>query len=729
MPPTAIGTLRLTGAAADTPALRLRVARELAGVDLSPPGLPPAAVLVVRRLGDPLPRRLAGTELRLRPDAAWERAVRERLAAMVHAAARPDPRGALPPDAAAVVFADQAELLACAVRERVQDGLAERWWWRAVRRLPGLSGVALGPGREPSGLLAACPREAPAAVARLAAWGEAGAVAAALDGIGARRVLAALAAEHGLPRELVTGDASAPGVAMHEGEPRSALPRSRVVVPVEPWREWLPATVRDGVHAPEVRCLFGVALGLAAAPQRLRAHGTLRQGRRWWRAVAAAQDASRLPAPSSPAGASHQDGKCHDSMPPRLAVSTAALLTGDALAARPTHVALPAADETPAPLAPTASSQRDGWVGVVAGQPGVPLGEGSRSPSLAVDGVKVAGQSLGSGDGEREMPSVARSEEAAAPEVEPEPESAPFGEGAVATRLAGVLYLIHALVDLGLPEAFERGWRLESDAGPWGALDLLARGLLAVPQVGQDGIAGTPPPDHSLSLRMTGQEDRSAGDPLWRFLAELAAWPAPKLKRHRAVSLPTYRVPRSWLRKLADPSDSFAWSAAAGRLRLWSGAGYLLADVPCDGGSPARQARRELARIAGARTAGVRLVRRAASQAPLAHPLPPLSPGCPPRLGRWLAAVLPAVRRRLLLALTGGPATAAFAAALAQPPGRPDDPIAQTLAVPGRIHLTSSHLDVVLPLDAADLGVRRAGLDRDPGWLPGFGRVVCFHFD
>lgn len=37
-------------------------------------------------------------------------------------------------------------------------------------------------------------------------------------------------------------------------------------------------------------------------------------------------------------------------------------------------------------------------------------------------------------------------------------------------------------------------------------------------------------------------------------------------------------------------------------------------------------------------------------------------------------------------------------------------------------------LDVALPLDSADIRVRRIGLDLDPGWLPWFGRVVRFHY-
>jgi hypothetical protein len=47
---------------------------------------------------------------------------------------------------------------------------------------------------------------------------------------------------------------------------------------------------------------------------------------------------------------------------------------------------------------------------------------------------------------------------------------------------------------------------------------------------------------------------------------------------------------------------------------------------------------------------------------------------------------------------------------------------------PGYVSLTRTDLDVFLSLDLADVRIRRAGLDLDPGWLPWFGRVVRFHY-
>lgn len=54
--------------------------------------------------------------------------------------------------------------------------------------------------------------------------------------------------------------------------------------------------------------------------------------------------------------------------------------------------------------------------------------------------------------------------------------------------------------------------------------------------------------------------------------------------------------------------------------------------------------------------------------------------------------------------------------------------LAELARRPGRIAATRSHLDVLLDHRLADLRIRRAGLDLDPGWLPWFGRVVLFHY-
>lgn len=47
---------------------------------------------------------------------------------------------------------------------------------------------------------------------------------------------------------------------------------------------------------------------------------------------------------------------------------------------------------------------------------------------------------------------------------------------------------------------------------------------------------------------------------------------------------------------------------------------------------------------------------------------------------------------------------------------------------PARVSWTETHVDVHFRLDQADVRIRRAGLDFNPGWVPWLGRVVAFHY-
>jgi len=48
---------------------------------------------------------------------------------------------------------------------------------------------------------------------------------------------------------------------------------------------------------------------------------------------------------------------------------------------------------------------------------------------------------------------------------------------------------------------------------------------------------------------------------------------------------------------------------------------------------------------------------------------------------------------------------------------------------PARIVHDRTHVDIAFPVAAAAVPVRRAGLDRDPGWVPELARVVAYQFD
>jgi hypothetical protein len=47
---------------------------------------------------------------------------------------------------------------------------------------------------------------------------------------------------------------------------------------------------------------------------------------------------------------------------------------------------------------------------------------------------------------------------------------------------------------------------------------------------------------------------------------------------------------------------------------------------------------------------------------------------------------------------------------------------------PGRLAVTPTHVDLLFDHRQADIHIRKAGVDIDPGWVPWFGRVVQFHY-
>lgn len=54
--------------------------------------------------------------------------------------------------------------------------------------------------------------------------------------------------------------------------------------------------------------------------------------------------------------------------------------------------------------------------------------------------------------------------------------------------------------------------------------------------------------------------------------------------------------------------------------------------------------------------------------------------------------------------------------------------LASLVCRPGRVATSRTHLEIYFDLAAADLRVRKAALDVNPGWVPWLGRVVCFQY-
>jgi hypothetical protein len=699
-------------ASAPSAGARLALAAAFDRTELRPTGFPPSAVLIVRHMDDPLPRRLAAQPHPGGPGADWERAARDSIANFYRNAARPS-RGTVGADATAVLFADEAELLAALAFDLATGRIGEQWWWRSYRRTL---------RQEPSALATLLNHRAvwvPAALAELARQDRAGVVVSALQRNEALAVLRVVAAEHGMPAigALLSPPQSFAGASADRDEPpawagrtdkyapasRSAGARRTRALPgevagrnsaVPPWEPVLSAGFVPPTLGAAKAALLGVALVLHRRREVGRSTAFSMALRRWWqvtdppRATPPAppeRKAVLVPSPQAVAPAS-QSGVADLPKKPQAAQP------GIGKPKQPA-ASVPPADDRSTPDTPTrpppvgASRPPSASVGPLTTRAGeMPHDADVLEPLLQAPpaaAVTVARDPAVPEIESAEVTGVITSEASEAPALSDsaamyaatEAEWRLELEGGVETALGGILFLINAMCSLDLPECFEEGWRLASSVGAWGLLEGLARTLF----------------------------DRAAllpNDPIWAALAMLSGRGRVRLGTGapRGVS---YHLPESWAAQLpSDDSAPAAWAARHNRLRLWSRGGFMLSDEPASGdGSadgPYPQARRQ--------------ARRPFGDAPLAIVDDAIASG----FRRWLSFAVPFLRVRLERALRLDPAETVSRALLRRR---------------GQLYVTATHVDLVMSLDQVSLPARKAGLDRSPGWLGAFGRVVLFHFE
>jgi hypothetical protein len=247
------------------------------------------------------------------------------------------------------------------------------------------------------------------------------------------------------------------------------------------------------------------------------------------------------------------------------------------------------------------------------------------------------------------------------------------------------------MVALDLPACFEEDWGLASQVGAWGVLDLLGRALFGTGY-------------HYLG-----------SDRIWGALADLDSRHPGQLPGQDFHGQDKFRLPMAWLARIDHHKvRTWYWASARNRLILWSGHGYVLADIPRNHAGPLTHAKEELDAYLN-HDERRRLFRRPLALAPVQETFGPFLKGLNRNLRRWLSKVLPYIRFRLSLALASNSSDS--------------QDLAKTLLLhPGRLFVTSTHVDLVMDLESISFPVRMAGLDRDPGWVPEFSRVVQFHF-
>ena len=523
---TIIRHLRVQAARLDPQTARLRAEFALSAADLRPPGLSPAAVLCVRRLRDPRP---GGLDLR-RPGQtaprAWQAAVQDALANLARGAARPA-NEAVPAGAEAVLFADQAELIACLARDWLEGHIFERWWWHSLLR----GAAEMADLVEQSWVEA--PAYLPAALEALAHTGQAAAFARSLPAQSARRILAAGLAHFGLA---------------HLQSALNALPLQWAASESPaPWLAYAPESAAPDLNIPQ-QALVGVGLALRRAPQRVSGAAFAVQLRAWAESAAVTRVKDHPPLPNA---------VILEQMPPppgaALRLPAIAPADDELLAAQ----AQVSPQIQPAPVDPSTPPGPPDYPAQLPTQDQPrPRVDTPAPASLAAAGMTE--QPEGAQPSEREtiaaeLLPASRLIPAAAPW--PEPLNGIWFQ----TGFGGLFYLINLGLFLDLYADFTRPLDVGIDLPLWDFLALV-------------GLALCGPP--------------LKADPAWGWLARLAGRDAGDAPGSAFDPPQEWRLPAGWLRPF-DSLEGWAWGVDADRLLIRHPAGFMALDIPVRG-SPAR---------------------------------------------------------------------------------------------------------------------------------------------
>ena len=271
MDTTTIQTLRIISRERDAHALRFNLERALQTIDWQPSGLPPAAILYIRKLRDPRPGALnLARGDRLRPSPAWRQALTTTLEQMAHQAVRPM-LGTPPANTSAVLFLDRAELLACLACDWLEDVLVTNWWWRSLLA----SRLLLGQALQTTVLTTwgEAVEFVPAALHHLAQSGYAIRFAKQLAAADTYNLLQGITQQFGLAavqQVLIQAVDGTHNTSNDKGKATTVTASSgHLVTPASPWQRWAPELDGNDL-SPDQAVLLGVALGLQRHPAGVR---------------------------------------------------------------------------------------------------------------------------------------------------------------------------------------------------------------------------------------------------------------------------------------------------------------------------------------------------------------------------------------------------------------------------------------------------------------------------
>lgn len=548
---THIHRVRLSATGLDPHTAEVRAAAQLRTAQLVPAGLSERAVLCVRTLRDPRPGSLALGDSDHSLPIEWQHALMDAVDAAARTAAHPA-RHPAASTAAAVLFADQAELLACLASDLCTGMAAERWWWHSLYRQQDLRQALLDAWLSAPGLM-------PTALEYLAQRGQVVRFTRSLDWATCNQLLLRLVEAFGLPavgsviRQLDTPNQptnvrrkeaahphrtkTAATVAARSHASRDTAMNGQQawgLAPIPPpWQRWAPDADTTAL-LPRQQAFVGIGLMLSRAPTAVRTSVFVHDFQLWTASTAASNrqasarhHSSPSPAASRTAMTSGQRWVPDSAASPTVASARVAPSRGADAPQQPPTGASGNTKVTPAEVTnladPAVAAHSGAIVRHTASQ--------SDPPS-----VRVALHAA-----------PAQSELGAQPRV-------------VETRLGGVFYLINLGLALGLYTDFTQPQSPGIALSIWDFLTLVARRLLS---------------------------RRYSDDALWALLATLAG--RARSRPGADVTPPgEWRMSPDWLTRVSG-ARAWAWADSGGRLRVRHPAGFLVLDVARTEDSPAEQ--------------------------------------------------------------------------------------------------------------------------------------------
>jgi hypothetical protein len=597
----------------------------------------------------------------------WRETIVAKLDDLARRAARPSYQP-VPAEAVAVLFADEAELLACLALDWCRGNFAKHWWWRYL--FPNGSYL-----RSWTALWRMQPEFIPGAALLLAERQAVQMVVHSMEQNDAQLLLTAIVEQFGL-REIAV-QLGRPEVQLAAAEPASVtteIPRlpengnpdhqqtlkqtlSSVLQPEAPWRRCVSSAELPDKLSKVQECFFGVAISLQRDSRFARSAQFAELMFDWIRLHRRPSETSRFLSPEQPEPIWPRRRRQFES---EQITFGNAILAGSANALGASCLG----NESDKIAFTEDAVSRDS-----AADFKTPVSPLEVEPRFAAEQYHRREAGL---PGPPPLPNALTTKKGP---TAPSSSSIFVADSEVQTAFGGIFYLINAALLLGLYGDFT------APLQPGLALDIWD--FLAL-----------------IGLELAG--DELVTDLLWSLLAELSGRDASKQEPASGFEAPDrWELPRDWLQAFLEPSN-WHWTVEAERIRIEHAAGFTILDVPVTFEEDA-EARLQATTNKYPPPRG--LERMPARDRPWQE-----TP-----LRRWLLWICGYLRARLPRAL-------GFSAGSV-------DAIRLLLNEPARIAITATQVSVFFSLARHPLQIRLAGLDRDPGWVPAAGRRILFFYD